>query len=94
MSFHVGQKVVCVDDSPPRSGLTFKAHPVKGRVYTIAAIGSMDGEPAVDLVELGKLGACLQYPDWLASRFRPVKETDISIFTSMLVPTPKQKVSA
>lgn len=97
MTFHVGQKVVCVygeiiphpDD--PRG-------PIKGQVYTISWIGDVHGRSGeyahLDLVEMP-----FDEPGWVRGydirAFRPIVErsTDISIFTEML-DTTKQKVPA
>lgn len=89
MEFHVGQKVVCVDDSPIEDGRS--ALVMRGAIYTISEIVMICRHPGygVRLVELtpypGKGG-------WLPSRFRPVTErkTDISIFTELLIGAPKE----
>lgn len=89
MSFRVGQQVVCIKRGawnpplyPQESG------PIHGGVYTITAIHK--GRVTAGLI----LDGFDPFVRWCASRFRPVKETDISIFTDMLVPTPKQEVDA
>ncbi len=86
MSFHIGQKVFCVDDRPSM----FIGRPNKlerGRIYTISQVGVFNKldpqhQPCVFLYEL-KSNA----PVW-AHRFRPVHErkTSIEIFTRMLLP--------
>ena len=87
MSFHVGQKVVCVDTESP----IIRGHPgqlrrlTKGAEYTIAA---MRRDPATDIPAL-QLDECPHDHWWFqAKRFRPVieRKTDISIFTEMLKP--------
>lgn len=74
--FHVGQKVVCVE---PTDDL------VKGQIYTVLSI-LCDGLIKVDRTRPGI--------EWLfyAHRFRPVVErnTDISIFTALLNPSPQK----
>lgn len=95
--FHVGQKVVCVDDK-----FTLPVHPCdrllrKGGVYTVGWVGvstcKRDPSPTlgVHLVEIAREpsrpeGRALPYR---ATRFRPVieRKTDISIFKSMLTPS-------
>lgn len=81
--FHVGQQVVCVDDD----GTLLL---MKGRVYTIVDIFQSLGDTYLALggvvTETGGRG-------WYPSRFRPVRKTDISIFTAMLQPV-TDKVSA
>lgn len=87
MAFRVGQKVVCVDGSPPACG--HGPGVVKGRIYTVSAIGeSSFGSPNfIDVEEVR--GNCPWAQNFRASRFRPVAErkTDISIFTTMLNPS-------
>ncbi len=91
--FHVGQRVVCVDDSPDwvygKTFLTLNA------VYTIADLspyrrftiaGGRSRESVgvrVAEIDISNFGAW-----WAPERFRPVVErkTDISIFTEMLTP--------
>lgn len=97
MSFHVGQRVVCVDDkSPAVSWSGDLSWPTEGQIYTIswAGICPRFNKQAVQLAEFPTVtddGRNIRYQ---AKRFRPVKETNISIFTAMLSPAPKQKVRA
>jgi hypothetical protein len=91
--FHVGQLVVCVDDSPSicRGGL--QSVPLeRGRIYTVREVCSdfvfftgKDTGIKVDEV----MRATRDGPDhpFGACRFRPVQKTSISIFTAMLSPT-------
>jgi hypothetical protein len=106
MSFHVGQRVVCVDDKrrlkkADMSGLT------RGQIYTVRWCGVHEflpfwpETPSIRVEEIHRDQDPYDLRDprlfdtpFRASRFRPVKETDISIFTAMLAPTPKQKVRA
>lgn len=90
-SWHVGMKVVCVDDS---DGLVRKnaARLKLGQIYTISRIeGRAFPEVAVQVAELNYNW----YEFVRASRFRPVqpRKTDISIFTAMLHST-KNEVRA
>jgi hypothetical protein len=101
MAFHIGQKVVCIDADPTfinqhgnldMDGLT------KGCVYTIRAIGEAPfwGGTSIWLEEIHRsiepLWMQLGEMPYDVRRFRPVveKKTDISIFTAMLTPSPKQ----
>ncbi len=90
-NWHVGMKVVCVDDSDGqchRNSGSLK----RGEVYTISRIEA-DAFPelAVQVSEL----PYRWYEFVRASRFRPVqpRKTDISIFTDMLkhIDAPMQK---
>ncbi len=86
MTFRVGQKVVCVDDSLSVCGV----HPIvtRGTVYTVAAVRPFTG--AIILAEVPYPHAAIKagHTDWWkASRFSAVERpTDISIFTKMLTP--------
>lgn len=85
MSFRVGQKVVCVDDSAtPGRKWMHGDKPTVGKIYEVMGF-------EIDYRD-GKL--CLivdAFPHWgfKAWRFRPIVErkTDIEIFTSMLKPS-------
>lgn len=107
MSFHVGQRVVCVDDVEHLpSGVYLGADGntwviagvlplVKGATYTIRGIkrSSFDNDICVKVEEIAD-----RWPHdegFWAHRFRPIteKKTDISIFTAMLQPN-REKVSA
>jgi hypothetical protein len=89
MAFHVGQRVVCVDDGPDYAGQSTKL--VERHVYTVDDAFDWYGTPGVVIAGVQSWHPTGAYK---ASRFRPVQETDISIFTAMLSPTPKQKVRA
>ena len=80
MTFRIGQKVVCVDDTRPILGWA-KQWLRKGTVYKIRSI-EPDGD--IHLVEVVRTSGTPFY----RSRFRTVVErkTDISIFTKMLKP--------
>jgi hypothetical protein len=85
LNWHVGMKVVCVDNSGDGKDLDL------GRVYTISDIykcvqPDLTTPIFVDLVEKPSGG-------WFPRRFRPVqpRKTDISMFTAMLT---KDKVPA
>lgn len=91
MNFHVGQKVVCIDDEAYLGGEWHGPHPVKGSVYTVRAVGvrhpMVPEEPCINVEEIMRE---LDAP-FLARRFRPVKETNIDVFTAMLNPSPVKK---
>lgn len=94
MTFHVGQKVVCVDASGAADGFI-----VKGAIYTVRWLGERprDFGPGVMLDEASggfHEEAGVEYC-FCITRFRPIVErkTDISIFTAMLNPS-KQGVDA
>lgn len=98
MTFRIKQKVVCVDGRPGIDGI-----PVPFKKGDILTICRMQPFP-----EFGKIGLSFEEVDDLprrrwgsivltgnydSERFRPVVDTDISIFTAMLQPTPA-KVNA
>lgn len=94
MTFHVGQKVVCVDDS----GSIYPV--IKSQVYTISDMSQGSG---LDLrtkeIRYGAGVRVEEIPmhefDWFAAeRFRPVKTTSIEIFRAMLVTPPKVRTPA
>lgn len=100
MTFHVGQKVVCIygDWSVGWRTVGTPNLPAKGAVYTIRALmrwrfGSGDTQLACLLEEIrnptmdwqdGDIG---EHPFWV-EHFRPIveKKTNISIFEKMLTP--------
>ena len=83
MNFHVGQKVVCVDGKPSIRGSAWETLPVKGSVYTIRDIHTEFGVRVEEIVNpvfpyiKGMMEAYFNF-----TRFRPVRTTDISIFTA------------
>jgi hypothetical protein len=76
MSFHVGQKVVCV-------------HPVdellQDAIYRVSRVGSELGVTMIDVAETDGAHPPLA---WFSQRFRPLveskKETDIGAFNAIL----------
>lgn len=88
--FYVGQKVVCVNDSPHRTRGPVAC--VNGGIYTVVEIAAKpdeNGSYGIALAEIrasprGYLGASGYFR---RDRFRPVVNTDISIFTAMLKTT-------
>lgn len=100
VEFHVGAQVVCVDDvyHTGEAG----DHLERGRVYTIRKIDPahpfVDTAfrpvtlPGLWLEEARRVCPRIIVGDpqdvaWSALRFRPVRKTDISVFTAMLTPT-------
>lgn len=89
MSFHAGQKVVCVDDGPcPCTGRPVSLR--KGSIYTIECtyMEHCAGEtiPCVVVVEDKSWHYTKGYR---AIRFGLVRTTSIEIFQRMLAPTPE-----
>lgn len=80
MTFRVGQKVVCIDDTP-RPGFIWITHkPTIGKVYEVTGLEWHE-----------RYGECIftdVFPDYAlhSARFRLVVErkTNISVFTKML----------
>ena len=94
--FHVGQMVVCVDDSVSPANFFIPAtYPSKGHIYTIRGIQDLGNGLAVLLEEI--LNRPFPYatgdsePSFLASRFRPVRQTSIEQFTSILNQAPQRE---
>lgn len=85
--FHVGQKVVCIDDHilPGEPG----PYVIRNAVYTIRSINEEPPWITLLFFELPPVwvpGWCTGYGIYA---FRPLieRKTDISIFTEMLTPT-------
>ena len=79
--FHVGQKVVCVDDSDvddtgTTTGIKYLR---RGRLYTVARTYVLSSGPGVNLREIDRP---YSYEGFRAERFRPAIEhkEDISVF--------------
>lgn len=100
--FHIGQMVVCVADDWNDVDVFGEKCPVKGHVYTIRCIEigidiGRDEEAFFRFDEI--VNPILDYPsgradaNFHARAFRPVKQTSIDCFTSILNQTP-QKVDA
>ena len=95
MNFRIGQKVVCVDGTRLCLDLG-EQRPVKGRIYTIRNFCEDDTDgTGLRLEEI--VNEPRHYTDGYAEiafyvwRFRPVRTTDISIFTAMLTPIPHKE---
>jgi hypothetical protein len=94
----IDQLIVCVDDQfRPNRKMFVPNLPVRGQIYSIRDVLWRDEEGAalhlheiVNEPRLFRVRGAMQVCEaaFYAWRFRPLKETDISIFTEML-----QKVS-
>ena len=92
MTFHVGQLVVCINDSewdPGRRKDLWPRLPRKGEVLTVrACFVSGKGVDGLRFEEI----LCGIHPKekvecgFQAEHFRPIDRTDISVFTAMLTP--------
>ena len=87
-SFHVGQRVVCVDDSDvddtgANTGIRYLR---RGRLYTVTRTYVLSSGPGVNLQEIDRP---YSYEGFRAERFRPAieHEEDISVFTRELETT-------
>ena len=91
--FHVGQRVVCVNDAGLRIACDLKHMPVAGLIYTIREFKDVDG-PGFLLEEI--VNDLFQYsygmdePYFCATRFHPVKNTSIEVFRKLLAPMPEK----
>lgn len=100
MSFHLGQKIVCIDDRWHHPNGLPPILPRKGVVYTFAGWESYvePGNPNrylyVEEIPKCQPDSSLRLVSFQASHFRPVVErkTDISIFKRLL--QPREKVPA
>jgi hypothetical protein len=97
MTFHVGQKIVCVDDDFAGRNMFSRIPsnlPVKNAVYTIRGFVDARGKTFIRLVEILNTprqisGTAIEEPAFNADRFRPIvsRKTSIGIFTAMLNPS-------
>lgn len=100
VEFHVGAQVVCLDDVYHNGEAGDRLE--KGRIYTIRKVDPahpfIDDNfvlvklPGLWLEEAHRVIPAINVGDpkdaaWGAVRFRPVRKTDISVFTAMLTPT-------
>ncbi len=104
MAFHFGQKVECfryaLESHPGIAPADWPDHIKLGGTYTIRDVDARAGILAVRLQEhycepfMTSVG--MWETAFPAYCFRPITErkTDISIFTAMLKPAPKTKVTA
>lgn len=93
--FELGQQVVCIDDE----GFSFRSNekcPIKDGIYTIRDLMVDDeGELILRLFEI--VNQPMLYDNeftecwFIASRFRPVRKTDISVFKALLNKIPTER---
>lgn len=85
MTFHIGQRVICVRAPICELRWPWTAYPVEGQVYTIREVMLSSVLLAEIVSAIGRSGYEGAFD---ANRFRPIveKKTDISIFTAMLSP--------
>lgn len=85
MTFHVGQRIICVDASLLRQYAPWKARPsdtldglMQDARYTVRAIGEYSGEPSVWLAEINRTilprWEHFGEPGFSPQRFRPLTE--------------------
>ena len=90
MAFHVGQKVVCVDDKRQHvpwadpaevAGKTI----IQGRIYVVRSHGIFDGDYCITVEGIIRSSPFEDDAPFRASRFRPVAEkpSSIEIFRSL-----------
>lgn len=98
--FHVGQMVVCVGMGEKHDPIAVarwsKIGGVFPKVADVYAIRAIDVWPEVTLLRLVEIdNSHLRWariePGFNALAFRPLIDTDISIFTAMLAPTPRRE---
>jgi len=97
IQYHIGAKIICVNDQYDKHPLwpeNFK-YPVLNEVYTIREIIVNARDVTFLLEEI--INEPIKWDEktfievsWFSWHFRPVKETDISVFTAMLNLPPKQ----
>ena len=107
MSFHVGQRVVCVNDEWqdwwPHYEYWWPHKPIKGHIYTIRAvrydpIRKGDGVLLYEIHNPERLWGDGNTGEggFMAYKFRPLTErkTDISVFKRILADASKEKEAA
>jgi hypothetical protein len=84
-SFHVGQRVVCIDDADidDAGNSTGIRYLQRGKTYTVSRTYVLSSGPGVNLEEIDRP---YSYEGFRAERFRPAIEhqEDISVFTRAL----------
>lgn len=90
MVWLAGMRAVCIDTRfryGAGAGLPPFGFAVLGSVYTVVEVNDYKYDhPRGTFLVLLELG---DDDEWEAEHFRPVKNTDISIFHQMLVPSPR-----
>jgi hypothetical protein len=92
--FEIGQQVVCINDSwyPVPENVA-----VRGGVYTIRGCrtywnrGWLVFEELVNPQQPTLLGG-MNEPHFIADHFRPVKKTNIEVFTKLTAPAPTKEL--
>ena len=100
MAFHIGQRVVCVN-ARFSDRVPCERYPKRHAVYTVRAMVPRRAhgydEDGLYLVEIVNARGRYRCPDgrrrrcevaFRMSRFRPVRTTNIEVFTRMLEPVP------
>lgn len=94
MSFHIGQRVVCVNDrfsSDKRWRRTVQRFPALNTVYTIREIhveASLSGFCFYEIINPRTwFAAGYGEPAFNSRNFRPVRTTNIEVFERLLKPT-------
>ena len=101
--FHVGMRVVCVNDDPSlvrafySGNLNGEMHGLqKGKVYTIRRIGvdELSGSPTVWLFEITRPTRFKRSvePGYYALRFRPAHENRMDELRTLLAPVPSKEL--
>lgn len=90
--WHVGQQIVCVEQFHGELGETL---PIVGCVYTIRDIAVFDDKIGFHLEEIVNPPMAyrrgIRECHFWCKGFRPVRRTDISVFTRLLEPTPQRE---
>jgi hypothetical protein len=104
--FSIGQQVVCIDDTWGHPNWKFIPNrPSKGNIYTVRGYGRTSlcetincPCPRIFLVGITNpivrwWGSFFEEGSFPEYRFRPVRKTDISIFTAMLKAVPRKALT-
>lgn len=94
--FHVGMKVVCVDDESINPTHRFEVFPKKGSVYTIRTICENENGVGLRVDEI--LNPCAHYSGGFMEirfklhRFRPAHENRMDELRTLLAPVPSKAI--
>lgn len=86
----IGQQVRCVNDRNWTASAKRITCPVIGVIYTLRGFCGRGGVYLEEIINPVTTRDDGKEESFWAWRFRPVKKTDISVFTAMLNPTPQQ----
>lgn len=98
MSFHIGQRVVCINDQMDGGATRWKdaTYPVFGQIYTVRGMAVLPGGLILRLEEIicPTFGRDNEEAGFGADHFRPVieRKTDISVFQRMLNPNMREHI--